>query len=318
MHIPGNELFMNFLRLIRWPNLLIVALVMVFMRFFLIIPKLEHFGIAVGSTNITFILLIFSVLLIAAGGYIVNDIFDEVIDRVNKPDQMLIGIKISHFKAWLYYWLLTGCGIISGFILAILAMKPFFGMIFVLMSIILFLYSTWYKRQLITGNILVSFSTAMVLVTTWIFETIFIDTILIENSDLQLVINEISLFVYVYSFFAFCTSLLREIVKDMEDIRGDEAAGCKTIPIYFGLSISKSIVFVLVLLLMIAVASWQYLLLIKGFVICSSFLFLTQLISSICLFKLLKADDQISFHRLSFLLKILMISGIASLTVLKF
>jgi 4-hydroxybenzoate polyprenyltransferase len=311
-------MIMNYIRIIRWPNLLIMSALMSCLRYFFILPQFEQAGILSGSTVTLFALLILSVLSIAAGGYVINDMSDEDIDVINHPELMIIGKGISHLSAKKYYLGLTLIGIIIGFYLAYTASNVYFGMIFPVMAILLYYYSKRYKRQLITGNIVVSFASAMVLLVTWNFELFMLDA---ENSQLSYnlgITTYISTVVYAYSLFAFISSMIREIVKDMEDIAGDEAAFCATIPILFGVSVSKKIVGILVVVLMFMVVYWQYWLWMEGFRFAAVFLIATQLLGIAALFKLISSTYHTDFHWLSGLFKALMISGIASLVLLIF
>jgi len=309
---------MGYLRIIRWPNLLIMAMVMGCLRFFLVLPQFHNAGIIEGSSIMLFILLVAGVISIAAGGYVINDVFDIEIDAVNHRDSQIVGNEISIEAARKYYLILSSIGILIGFFLAFLVSNFNFGLIFPVMAALLYYYSKRYKRQVISGNIVVAFASAMVLVVAWNFE------ILMLNADNEQLANGhglipfISRFVYAYTFFAFFSTLIREIVKDVEDIEGDSVSGCLTLPVLAGVSASKKILSVLVLLLMTLVAYWQYWLWVKGYIYGSGFLFLTQFVGIVTLVKLFSRNRPINWHLMSNLMKVLMISGIASIVLLNF
>lgn len=316
MHIHGNSMIINYLRLIRWPNLLMMALVMCCLRYFLILPQFHHADIIEGSTLFLFLLLIFSVLCIAGGGYVINDILDQEIDAVNHPEKQLIGKLIDEKTAKLFYVGLTSVGVATGIYLASVASSLYLGLVFPAMAALLYYYSRRYKRQLISGNIVVSFASAMVLIVVWNFEIFLLD---LENAQLAEnigVIPFISKFIYAYTVFAFFSSLIRELVKDVEDIEGDEAENCATIPILMGISVSKWITVVLLLILIIMVGYWQYWLWFNGLQYASGFLIITQILILFTINKLFVR--QIMWHKVSDFLKIMMLTGITSIIFLNF
>jgi 4-hydroxybenzoate polyprenyltransferase len=307
-------MILNYFKLIRWPNLLMMALVMFCLRYFLILPQFDNAGIIEGSTILLFILLIISVLCIAGGGYIINDVLDQEIDAVNHPENQLIGKVIVEKSARLFYLGLTSFGLVTGIYLAYIASSAYFGLIFPAMAALLYYYSIRYKRQLISGNIVVSFASAMVLIVVWNFELFLLDAENTQLAENKGVISFISKFVYAYTLFAFFSSLIRELVKDIEDIAGDEADNCATIPILLGVSFSRRITIVMVLLLMIMVGYWQYWLWFDGFHYASGFLIFTQAIIVFTIIKLF--HPQIKWHQVSNLLKMLMLTGITSIIFL--
>jgi len=318
MPTHGNEVFMNYVKVIRWPNLLIMAGVMVCLRYFLILPQFDKVEILAGTTFSLFLLFVAGVLAIAAGGYVINDIFDQEIDAINHPGSQIVGAKMTLFHANLYYVVLTAFGVCVGIYLAWLTSRIYFGMIFVTMAALLYYYSKRYKRQLLSGNIVVSIATALVLIIVWNFELFMLDTENAQSAVDSGITPYISKMVYAYTFFAFIVSLIREIVKDMEDVTGDAAYNCATIPILLGIARTKKIVSVLIVLLMAMVAYWQYWLWTNSFQIGAVFLFSTQMIALILLVKMFSTAKTSDWHQFSNLTKMLMISGIASIILLKY
>lgn len=316
MHISGS--IMNYFRIIRWPNLVIMAVLMVSLRYILILPQLEMAGLNILDNLLNFILLLYSVLAIAAGGYVINDILDMDIDSINKPADLIVGKVISIVSARRFYLILTLSGIASGIVLSVLLGSAYLGIFFPAMAALLFYYSKRYKGRLISGNLVVAFATAMVLIITWNAEFSFLkksDIVVLESLG---TISTISTFVFIYALFAFLLSLIREIVKDMEDIDGDKNEGCATIPIVFGMNIARNIALVLIILVVVLVGMWQINLFGKSMNHIAISLFISQIVACITLFYLTKANNKIRFHKLSVLLKIWMISGMISMFFLNF
>ncbi|MFZ4462579.1 MAG: geranylgeranylglycerol-phosphate geranylgeranyltransferase [Bacteroidales bacterium] len=315
-HTSGKK--MNYFRIIRWPNLLIMAVLMAGLRYILILPRLEMAGLFIQDNLINFILLVYSVLAIAAGGYVINDILDLEIDSINKPEDQIIGKKISLISARKFYLFLTLSGIFTGIALSVLLGSAYLGVFFPAMAALLFYYSKRYKGRLITGNLVVAFASAMVLIITWNAEFSFLKKADIAILESLGTIRMISSFVFIYALIAFLLSLVREIVKDMEDIDGDEKEGCATIPIVFGMNLARNIAFGLIIFVMLVIGWWQFSLYGKAMNHMANSLFISQIVACVTLFLLTNANNKISLHKVSLFLKIWMISGMASMLFLNF
>jgi 4-hydroxybenzoate polyprenyltransferase len=232
---------MTFLRLIRLPNLLLIVLVQLLIRYCLVMPAFKAEYFITGEFppylhDVQFFILVLSTVLIAAGGYIVNDIFDTDIDAVNRPGRVIIGKRISEKSAWKAYRGLTVAGVAGGIYLAVVIRKPVMAFIHPFAAVSLFLYASQLKKRLVWGNLLVAFLSALVLLVAGLFEPEFY-----RNFTL----------LALYAGFAFLVSLQREIIKDMEDLEGDEQGQVKSLPVRFGIARTKGIV-----LLLIVVTGW--------------------------------------------------------------
>ena len=175
-----------------------------------------------------FSLLVLSTILIAAAGYIINDIFDITADEINKPESVVIGKKITEKKARLVYLLLNAVGISFSLYLAIKIEHPTMALVQVFIVASLWMYSSYYKRRILSGNFIIALLSALVLIVVGLFEPEFYRNFV---------------FLMAYSGFAFFVSLTREIIKDMEDVEGDEKAQYKTLPVRFGLQKTKGIIY---------------------------------------------------------------------------
>jgi 4-hydroxybenzoate polyprenyltransferase len=220
---------LNYIKLIRLPNLFMIALLQMLFRYMLVEPILVEQGKALFLTPFEFGLLVLSGILVAAGGYVINDIQDRAIDRINKPKKMAIWSKVSEEAAYNYYMALTFSGVIIGFYLTFIRQIPLIGIINLICAGFLYFYSTSYKCIPILGNVIISALTSFVI---WM-------VILPEPFATKDPI--IITLAVAYVSFSFLISMIREIVKDLEDIEGDKAFGCNTLPIAFGSKISKFI-----------------------------------------------------------------------------
>jgi 4-hydroxybenzoate polyprenyltransferase len=219
---------MNFLRLIRFNNLLIIILTLFIIRFKLF----EKFDILKNSIfNLTdFILFSLSIVLIAASGYIINDVLDYKTDLINKPNKQIINKKISRKNALTFYYTFDIIALILGSYLSIKINKPELIFYFITAITLLYIYSKFLKRIAIIGNLTVSFLTIFpILILIWIENT---RTILNE---------EFIIYWKVIVFFAFLLNFIREIIKDVKDYEGDLKTNMKTLPIITGKVISLTV-----------------------------------------------------------------------------
>lgn len=278
-----NSVF-QILKLIRYPNLAIIALTQFLTALFL----LENSSFLGLLANLQFILLILSTLLIASGGYIINDYYDIKIDYVNKPDRVVIGKHLKRRHVLVIHSFFNGLGILLGIFVSWWIVG-----INILATFLLWLYSNLLKRLPLWGNLVVSFLTGL---------SVFVVYILFRQ-NLELIA--------MYSVFAFFISLIREIVKDLEDIEGDEKFGCRTLPIAVGLVATKRIIYSITFLFLVAVyflasslpAFWSF------------FLTLTIILAFLCN-RIYVSDKKSDYASISIYAKIIMVLGIISMTVI--
>ena len=255
----------DLIRLTRPANLLIISATMVLMRYGVIGGNLErglHQLVAeVGGVEradlilppgfgpqmplVHFILLVLSTVLIAAGGNIINDYFDTRIDRINKPDGVIVGRTVKRRVAMTGHAVLSGLGLLLGVFVAWRTGLLQWAAIPAFAIGALWTYSTTFKRRLIMGNGLVAVLTALVPLTVGLYELPLLQRAFAEpwivglpNGDqyrMVPVFRELWYWILGFSLFAFLSTLVRELQKDMADVKGDAAEGCRTIPIVWGM-----------------------------------------------------------------------------------
>ncbi|UXE66239.1 MAG: geranylgeranylglycerol-phosphate geranylgeranyltransferase [Chryseotalea sp. WA131a] len=275
------QLILALFRLTRFWNLAIIALAQYFTAYFLFNQRQAVF------TDIWLFLLSGSTILIAAAGYIINDYYDIKIDLINKPDRVVIGKTITRRYAILFHTVISFLGVAAG-----LLINWKVGALNFVCAFLLWLYSNNLKRLPLIGNVVVAFLTGLS-----IFMLVFL-------------YNQYLPFVVVYSLFAFFMTLIREVVKDMEDMKGDTTFGCKTLPIVWGIRKTKSFVYVIVVIFSILVLWLDYRELKISWIYFIPLLFLPM---SVLVFRLIKADTKKEFYQLSQLCKIIMLLGIISM-----
>jgi 4-hydroxybenzoate polyprenyltransferase len=187
-------------------------------------------------------LLIAATVFIAAGGYVINDIFDQETDEVNHPKQRIIGTLISESKAYTIYVSLTIIGVACGFAVANSVERPNFAVIFVLIATLLYFYASTLKQIAVIGNIVVAALLAFSVVIIGVFDII-PNTFEFNRMQMALAFS----ILLDYAKFAFIINLVREIIKDIEDIEGDRIQEMKTLPIWIGIPTTNKVAFLLLL-----------------------------------------------------------------------
>jgi len=298
----------SFFYLIRYKNLLMVLLTMILTKYALI----NSFISDPSLTSIDFIILSLSILCITAGGYIINDLFDIEADTINKPLKVYISKSISKKNAWVIYLLSSTLGVILGIYLSVIKNSDFLSFYFIGTTLLLFLYSVLLKKLVFIGNLCISLLVALPIYLLYKFDS---NNITISNI-LQYFFLSIAIFYYM--FFAFLTTMIREIIKDIEDINGDYIVKLKTLPILIGKTRARniSIFLSLVLLLFLFLVSSNYFISNKYFLGIIMLMLSTVVVYFI--FKSWTATTKKQFQYLSNLMKLIMFIGILSMALFKF
>ncbi|MCW3088375.1 MAG: 4-hydroxybenzoate polyprenyltransferase [Sediminibacterium sp.] len=302
-----------FLRLVRWPNLVFIALTQFLFEY--CIYQTVYTGAGYPPEHRQFIFLMISSILIAAAGYIINDYFDLNIDQVNKPDKVVVNVLIS--RRWVIFWhmFLSLLGLF--FTVSALPIAEYWHLVLANLAsiILLWFYSTNLKKQLLIGNVLISLMTAWVIGILFFSKYPFTVNQLLATSH-----DEVRFFRFtvVYASFAFIISLIREVIKDMEDMDGDRKYGCRTMPIVWGVNASKVFVAVWIIVLVAALAIIQLYVLPFGWwlsVVYCLALVMAPLVW--ILVKLFRAQSPADFHLLSTAVKLVMLTGILSMIFIR-
>lgn len=250
-------------------------------------------GFLISAANLTYprlFLLSLSTILIAAGGYSINDYYDVKIDLINKPERVVVGKALSRRTVLVLHTLLTLTGIGIGFLLS-----WYIGLLHFGSSFLLWLYSNALKRLPFIGNLAVAILTGL--------------SIYVVNILLPPLLATVS----IYALFAFFITLIREIIKDMEDLKGDNTFGCRTLPIVWGLRPTKVfiygliVVFALVVIMVHLAVTPLPVTFFIGFLLFPMGLLVAWLI---------RADTRRDFYRLSQFSKLIMLAGIFSMAFL--
>lgn len=312
----------NYLKLIRLPNLLIIVLTQYLMRYSIINSFLEYTGFELQMSDFHFALLVISTICIAAAGYVINDYFDRRIDQINKPQEVIIGSKIDRRHAMFLHINLNIIGVFIGFYLAYVVHIYLLALVYIIVTGLFWYYSTNYKRQFLIGNIIVAVLASLVPLQVVLYENVLLYKVYHIMNVYHIEIKEITtvLFWWVaaFSFYAFIINIIREIIKDIEDFEGDTKADMRTIPIVIGKNKAKTVLFVLSFIPLLAIVYYVITFLYKQQIAVGYFLLFVVAPLLYFTFKVLSANTQKKLHHLSNVLKLIMFFGVLSLLLYKF
>lgn len=297
---------LNYLNLIRWKNLAIASYTYLIIHYVFF----NSFQVETKLNNIQFFLLLFTLLFIMAAGNIINDIYDIEADIINKPEKIIVSKNVSIEIAKNWYKITNSVGIVFGVIFSFSISNPTFFLIFVGISTLLYYYSKKLKRIPLISNILVAS-----LIAFSILLLVYVD---IDDNELSFNQNFAKNTIVWLSFFAFGINLLREIIKDIEDVNGDNHLNIKSLPIIFGRKRTQHIVFTFTL---IPIALLVYFIVTFSETYKHSMLYLLFFSLIPLLYFALKINSSKSkknIKALSFLLKLIMVFGINAILILSF
>lgn len=314
------KLITAFLRLVRLPNLVMIAVTQV-LFYVSIVPSYVGDNISIlsyfGSQH--YLLLILSSLLIAGAGNIINDYFDRNIDEINKPEKKIIDTLIKRRWAIVMHIVFSFIAILIGFYID--SQTPVFWLGFsnTICVLLLFAYSISLKKKLLVGNVLISLLTAWVIFVCFLcyYRTLSFEGY--EPFEQQAILTRFIRISFLYTGFAFVISLIREVVKDMEDMEGDRKYGCNTIPIAWGIPASKVFVAVWLVVLIGMIGIVQFYVLQFGWLWSAVYCISLIIIPLVWILqKLFKAQIPKDYHQLSTVIKVVMLTGLLSMIFFKF
>jgi 4-hydroxybenzoate polyprenyltransferase len=311
-----NNKIIAFFKLIRVENLIMIALTQFLLRYFVLRKILFLNNIPLELNNMLFNLVVISTVLIAAAGYIINDYFDVKTDMINHPETVVLDKTIKRRWAIILHISFTILGIVLGMYAALKTGYLRLAIFHFVAATLLWFYSTHFKKQLLIGNIVVSFLSASVAFMPFMFEIGVMQHVYPNfNENHWAVILSGFKITFIFALFAFITSLAREIIKDMEDYKGDKETGGKTMPISWGIPSSKLTSFFLLIiaaiLLMVVVYNTfkanRIIISVNNIYILLALIFPLVFLS----IKTLMAQTSKQFKHASLMLKFVMLMGLA-------
>ena len=306
------KIFVYFLKLIRWTNLMMVLATMILIRYCVIRPMLQLNDLDLQLPLFHFFLLAAATTLITAAGYIINDYFDRKTDLINRPYKVIIGRFIKRRSAMFWHTVFNILGVTAGIYISMANDLGHLSVIFIIATGILWFYSTSYKRQVFIGNLIVAILTALVPLLVIVFELPLLNVkyqelLRLNNSNFAY----LAIWIFGFAYFAFITTLIREIIKDTEDLEGDRAFGRVSLPMAIGIKWTKTIVVSLNSILAISLIMALAFFINDPKRISLIYLALTVILPSFYLsYKIIKAKNKEDYSTASILMKTIMIFGV--------
>lgn len=302
-----------FLKLIRFKNLLIIAFTQYMVRWFLLFPILKASGLTLQMGEIDFFLLCLSTVMVAAAGYAINDYFDVNIDKVNKPERLVIDHGVKRRVAIGAHTVINFLAVCIGFAVSWRIGFWKLGFIHLLCASGLWMYSTNFKRMFFIGNFVIASFTALVPLIVGIYELLLCQHNIESSVNYQ---HAAWTWILALTFFAFITTLLREIIKDIEDLEGDREYGCRTMPVIIGSRASKNVAIAITAATIFSLGWIQLLLFNAGNLLGVGYLLLLVQFPLLALIvKTHKAENKMELHKAGMLAKYIMLAGICYLFI---
>lgn len=242
------DTFKDIMRLVRWSNLLFLTALVWLMEKWVAVPILNQLAFGEQLPWYVLVLIMLATVLIAAGGYVINDYFDVKIDRINRPDEVVVTRSISKPAAMRLSMVLSGTGMVCGIAVAVLLRSLTLGILFVLIPGLLWFYSSSYKRLFMIGNLIIALLaglTPLVVALANVAQLKMLYATILPYTNLE---HDLYAWLGGFALFAFLLTWIREIIKDMQDQMGDRELECHSMPVVWGETWTKVFVTGLIVL----------------------------------------------------------------------
>lgn len=241
------------MRLVRGGNLIFIAILLYTMEKWVATPLLQRLFFPELMPWWVLALLILACVCIAAGGYVINDYFDVKIDRINRPDRLIVTELVPKNIAMRLFQCFTAVGVLMGLGVAVWARSWTLALIFIIIPGLLWFYSASYKRQFLVGNLVVAFAATLTPLLIALANADRLRHLYSDTLAYTPIVADLYTWIGGFAAFAFLATLIREIIKDLEDMEGDRELECRTLPIRCGERSTKIVVTLLLVLLAAAI-----------------------------------------------------------------
>ncbi len=295
-----------------------IALLQVLINVCLVRPILMLYELEPTFTVLDFIFLTTATVMIAAGGYIINDYFDTKSDMINRPDNVVVGTDVSRGNALAWHLGLNIIACVLGAMVSLRIGVWVFAFFFPFVSGLLWFYSSTYKKMFLLGNVIVALLTGLIPLLPVAYEIpgqMATDNEMIVKGEYDL--NLLFYWAGAFGIFAFVTTIYREIIKDIEDIDGDREIGRSTVPVVIGVMASKIVIVVLIACTIAAlIVVWHKFLSDTISAIYFGVMLILPLI--FLAYKVLTMKEKKQYHFASNFAKLIMLAGILFLLVVRY
>ena len=249
----------SILKLIRLPNLVMLMMTVLLYGKCILYPAFATYDITPKFTSKDFLSLLFVFTCVAAGGYIHNDITDIKTDHTNDKRQV-VGKKIKHSAAWLMYFFLIFAPLPLVYYLCTEIENLNYITYYFIVIGLLFIYNKWLQRWPLIGNLIVASACGLIIALPALAESTAFHAIKSYSVDAY---HKLYITTIGFVIFSFLSNLIREIVKDIEDMEGDKNDGYKTLPIVISVKSTKYILISIQLILAFCILFWLYIMMIS-------------------------------------------------------
>ena len=297
------------MKILRPINVAFTALIQILIYWCVIVPTLTTFGVA--STTPTWVVLcaIAATALICAGGYVINDYFDVKIDRINRPDRVIVTNTMSKAEAMRLYQIVTDAGIVCGLASAFYLRSITLGMIYFIVPGMLWFYSSSYKRQLIVGNLIVALSAGLVPLVPMFVEASALGNKYGELLSQTPILRTLYGWVCAFALFSFLFTFIREAIKDLQDEPGDREYECHTMAVVWGEKVTRIVLTTFIILTNVILAYFVYALIPFEGTLTSRYFLCGIAAPSVCLIAILWSKSCTAYANASSLCKFIMLIG---------
>jgi 4-hydroxybenzoate polyprenyltransferase len=299
----------NYLKLIRYRHLLVLAFMQLIFRYGFL--KLQNISLSLADWQ--YILLVLSTVCLAAGGAIINAIFQQDSDSENKPEFQVVGKFISENTAYNLYAGFTFIGVSIGFYLSNVIQKPNFAILFILIASTLYFYASSMKNSILVGNLIIAFVNSIYLLIIGLFDLLpstFEGNQTVMGIHFSILID--------YAIFTFIISFLIELVSDIKNTEGDKSQGLSTLAIAIGTLKAKKVALAISLIPIFCVLYYLKVYLFDAKLLYSFIYGLIFIIMPLIYFliKILKANEPKEFRHLYLILNWILVLGYLSILVI--
>ena len=246
------------MRLVRWSNLLFLAALVWLMEKWVAVPILNQAAFGEQLPWYILLLLIAATVCIAAGGYVINDYFDVKIDRINRPDEVVVTRTVSKPAAMRLSLILSGVGIVFGIAVAAYLRSMTIGILFVLIPGLLWFYSSSYKRLFMIGNVIIALLAGLTPMLVALANVAQLQLLYASILPYTTLVRDLYMWLGGFALFAFLLTWIREIIKDMQDQMGDRELECHSMPVVWGDKWTKVFVTALIILTLAVIGHLWY------------------------------------------------------------
>ena len=297
------------IKLLRPINVAFTALIQILVYWCVIVPTLTMYGIATTTPSWVVLCTIAATALICAGGYVINDYFDVKIDRINRPDRVIVTTTMSKAETMRLYQIVTGAGIVCGLAASFYLRSVTLGMIFFIVPGMLWFYSSSYKRQLIVGNLIVALSAALVPLVPMFVESAALNLKYGSLLSQTPILKTLYGWTCGFALFSFLFTFIREAIKDLQDEPGDREYECHTMAVVWGETVTRIVLTTLIFLTNAILAYFVYALVPFENTLTSRYFLCGIVAPSVCLIGILWSKSCTAYANASTLCKFIMLIG---------